>query len=136
MGDVLPKRRIFSGSPFEREFAYARAVVDGDWVFVAGTTGYDYVAMTISDDLVEQCRQTLENISHALADAGCTMGDVVRVHYLVTPGNDFAACAPVLREHFGEHPPAATMMVVGLLDPKMKIEIEVTARRGLQSGAP
>lgn len=125
----MAKQRISSDSTFERDYAYSRAVVDGDWVFVSGTTGYNYATMMISDDLAQQCRQTFENIVAALARADCTLADVVRVHYLLVPGTEFSECAPILREYFGEHRPAATMMVVGLLDPAMKIEIEVTARR-------
>ena len=120
---------ITSGSVFERDFGYSRAVIAGDDVFVAGTTGYDYATMSISDDLVEQCEQTFRNIDAALRQAGCTMAHVVRVHYLITPGQDFTRCGPVLRKWMGEARPAGTMMIVGLLNDAMKIEIEVTARR-------
>ena len=123
------RRLISSGSPFEREVGYSRAVVDGEWVFVAGTTGFDYAAMTISDDVVAQCEQTLRNIAAALAEAGCRMSDIVRVQYILPDPVDFEPCWPVLRRHFGEIRPAATMFSAGLADPRMKIEIEVTARK-------
>jgi enamine deaminase RidA (YjgF/YER057c/UK114 family) len=123
------RRAIFSGSAFEREIGYARAVVDGDWVFVAGTTGFDYEHMTISDDPAEQAAQTLRNIQAALSEAGCTLWDVVRVHYIVPNTADFPPCWPVLRAAFAQSPPAATMFSAGLADARMKIEIEVTARR-------
>ncbi|AEV88336.1 endoribonuclease L-PSP [Actinoplanes sp. SE50] len=121
--------RIFSGSPFEEEFAYARAVADGDRVFVSGTTGFDYASMTISDDPGEQAAQCLRNIAAALAEAGSSLADVVRVRYLLTDAADFPACGPALREAFGDVRPAATMLVCGLLDERMKIEIEVDAIR-------
>ncbi|CAM5553422.1 Acetyltransferase OS=Streptomyces canus OX=58343 GN=AQI96_18720 PE=4 SV=1 [Streptomyces canus] len=119
-----------SGSSFEEHIGYARAVVDGDRVHVSGTTGFDYAAMTISDDVVEQAEQCLRNIGAALAEAGCTLADVVRVRYLLPDREDFELCWPVLRRHFGDVRPAATMLVCGLADPRMKIEIEVDARRG------
>ena len=125
----MTRRLIGSGSSFEAEIGYSRAVVDGDWVFVSGTTGFDYAAMTIADDLAAQAEQCLLNIAAALREADATLADVVRVHYLVAPGNDFAACWPVLRRHFGEIRPAATMFCAGLADPRMRIEIEVTALR-------
>ncbi|NYF10253.1 enamine deaminase RidA (YjgF/YER057c/UK114 family) [Leifsonia sp. AK011] len=124
----MSRRLISSGSPFEETIGYSRAVVDGDWVFVSGTTGYDYATMTMSEDVAEQAAQCLRNIGAALADAGATFADVVRVHYLLPDGNDFEACWPALREVFGDVRPAATMMQVPLMDPAMKIEIEVTAR--------
>jgi enamine deaminase RidA (YjgF/YER057c/UK114 family) len=122
------RRRISSGSRFESDIGYSRAVVDGDWVFVSGTTGFDYATMAISDDVAEQADQTLRNIASALAEAGASLDDVVRVRYLLPSAGDFEACWPVLRRHLGVALPAATMMVVGLADPRMKIEIEVTAR--------
>jgi enamine deaminase RidA (YjgF/YER057c/UK114 family) len=121
------RRRISQGSAFEEQIGYSRAVVDGRWVFVAGTTGFDYATMTISDDVVEQVDQTLANIGDALERAGSSPDDVVRVKYLVPNPDDFEACWPSLRRFFGTAGPAATMMVVGLADPRMKIEIEVTA---------
>lgn len=125
----MPRRLISSGSRFENEIGYSRAVVDGEWVFVSGTTGYDYAKMTIADDVVAQCEQTLKNIEAALAEAGASMADVVRVTYLLTKREDFAKCWPALKRCFGDVRPAATMMEVGLAGPEMKIEIEVTARR-------
>ncbi len=123
----MARDRISQGSTFEALIGYSRAVVDGPWVFVAGTTGYDYATMTISDDIVDQCRQTLANIDDALTRAGSCAADVVRVRYLLPDPADFEPCWPMLREYFGEALPAATMMVVGLSEPAMKIEIEVTA---------
>lgn len=123
------RRAILSGSVFEERIGYARAVVDGDWVHVSGTTGFDYGTMTIPDGVVEQAEQCLANIAAALAEAGCGFRDVVRVRYLLPVREDFEPCWPVLRRAFGEVRPAATMMVCGLADPRMKIEIEVYARR-------
>jgi len=123
------RRLISSGSTFEEQVGYSRAVVDGDWVFVSGTTGFDYATMTISDDVVEQAEQTLRNIAAALDEAGVSIEDVVRVRYLLPDAGDFECCWPVLRRWFGDVRPAATMMQVGLSDPRMRIEIEVTARR-------
>jgi enamine deaminase RidA (YjgF/YER057c/UK114 family) len=123
----VTRERISQGSDFEQTIGYSRAVVDGRWVFVAGTTGFDYSTMTISDDIVEQVDQTLANIDDALVRAGSCAADVVRVRYLLPDGDDFEACWPSLRRYFGDARPAATMMIVGLQDPRMKIEIEVTA---------
>ena len=123
------RRLISSGSTFERDIGYSRAVVDGDWIFVSGTTGFDYQTMSISENVVEQARQCLLNIDQALSDAGSRMADVVRVRYILPNVEDFEPCWPVLRECFGEIRPAATMLAAGLSDPRMKIEIEVTARR-------
>jgi enamine deaminase RidA (YjgF/YER057c/UK114 family) len=124
------RRLISSGSPFEAEAGYSRAVVDGEWVFVAGTTGFDYAAMTIAEDPAEQARQAFRNIETALAEAGGALADVVRVRYYVPNAADWPAILPVLGEVFGAIRPAATALVCGLVDPRMKIEIEVTARRG------
>lgn len=121
------RRAIMSGSTFEEWIGYARAVVDGDWVHVSGTTGYDYATMTIADDVVAQAKQCLANIEAALTEAGAGFADVVRVRYLLPDRADFEPCWPVLRERFGEVRPAATMQVCGLADPAMRIEIEVTA---------
>ncbi len=123
------RRLISSCSTFEQDIGYSRAVVDGEWVFVSGTTGFNYAAMTIADDVVAQCEQCLRNIAQALAEAGCSMADVVRVRYILPDAEDFPACWPALRRAFGEIRPAATMIAAGLSDPRMKIEIEVTARR-------
>jgi enamine deaminase RidA (YjgF/YER057c/UK114 family) len=125
----MTRRLIQSGSTFEAEIGYSRAVVDGDWVFVSGTTGFDYATMTISDDIVAQVEQTIHNINAALAEAGCEARDIVRVRYLLPEREDFPPCWPSLRRWLGEARPAATMMVVGLADPRMKIEVEVTALR-------
>ena len=122
------RRLISSGSSFEREMGYSRAVVDGDWVFVSGTTGFDYATMTISDNVVEQAEQCLRNIEKALAQAGSGWADVVRVRYILPRVADFEPCWPILRKYFGDVRPAATMIAAGLSDPRMKIEIEVTAR--------
>ncbi|CAM5664608.1 Putative aminoacrylate peracid reductase RutC [Streptomyces chartreusis] len=124
------RRAVLSGSVFEEEIGYARAVVDGDWVHVSGTTGFDYAAMTISEDVVEQAEQCLRNVGAALEEAGSSFAEVVRVRYLLPERADFEPCWPVLRRYFGQVRPAATMMVCGLADPRMKIEIEVYARRG------
>ncbi|NUR68652.1 MAG: RidA family protein [Streptomyces sp.] len=124
------RRAVLSGSVFEEQIGYARAVVDGDWVHVSGTTGFDYATMTISDDVVEQAEQCLRNIGAALEEAGSGFPDVVRVRYLLPDRADFEPCWPVLRRVFGEVRPAATMLMCGLADPRMKIEIEVYARRG------
>jgi enamine deaminase RidA (YjgF/YER057c/UK114 family) len=125
----MARRLISSGSTFEKSIGYSRAVVDGDWIFVSGTTGFDYSNMTIKDDAVDQCKQALKNIAAALAQANSGFADVVRVHYLLTDAADFEKCWPAMGQAFGEVRPAATMMVVGLADPRMKIEIEVTALR-------
>jgi enamine deaminase RidA (YjgF/YER057c/UK114 family) len=126
---VTERRAILSGSVFEEQIGYARAVVDGDRVHVSGTTGFDYATMTISDDVVTQAEQTIRNISAALAGAGCTLADVVRVRYLLPSRDDFEPCWPTLRRAFADVRPAATMLVCGLADPRMRIEIEVDARR-------
>lgn len=125
----MTRRLISSGSTFEAEIGYSRAVVDGEWVFVSGTTGFDYATMTIDDDLAAQTEQCLRNIGAALAEAGASFADVVRVTYVLPRGEDFPQCWPVLRRYFGEVRPAAMMISAGLADPRMKIEIEVTARR-------
>ena len=125
----MTRRVILSGSTFEDSIGYARAVVVGDSVYVSGTTGFDYSTMTISDDVVEQTEQCLRNIGAALAEAGCTFADVVRVRYLLPNRDDFEACWPALRRVFGDVRPAATMLSCDLYDPRMKIEIEVDARR-------
>ncbi|MFC5182627.1 RidA family protein [Actinomadura harenae] len=126
---MTERRVILSGSTFEEQIGYARAVVDGDRVHVSGTTGFDYTTMTIPDDVVAQAEQCLRNIAAALAEAGCTFADVVRVRYLLPDRADFEPCWPALRRAFGEARPAATMMECGLSDPRMKIEIEADARR-------
>jgi enamine deaminase RidA (YjgF/YER057c/UK114 family) len=125
----MGRQTILSGSTFEEEIGYARAVVAGDRVYVSGTTGFDYATMTISPDVVEQAEQALRNIGAALAEAGCGFEDVVRVRYLLPDRADFEACWPALRRVFGDVRPAATMQVCGLSDLRMKIEIEVDAQR-------
>jgi enamine deaminase RidA (YjgF/YER057c/UK114 family) len=124
----VSRRLISSGSVFEADIGYSRAVVDGDWVFVSGTTGFDYADMAISEDVALQTEQALANIGIALAEAGAAFTDVVRVRYILPDAADFPACWPVLRAVFGDIRPAATMFQAGLADPRMKIEIEVTAR--------
>ena len=123
------RRLIGSGSTFEAEIGYSRAVVAGPWVFVSGTTGFDYSTMTITDDVVAQAEQCMKNIAAALAEADASVADVVRVRYLLPDRDDFEPCWPLLRQAFAEARPAATMQVCGLSDPRMRVEIEVTARR-------
>ena len=125
----MARRLISSGSTFEQDIGYSRAVVDGEWIFVSGTTGFDYAAMTISDDIVEQTEQCFRNIRQALADAGAALDDIVRVTYILPDGSQFKHCWPVLRKYLGSIRPAATMISAGLADPRMRIEIEVTARK-------
>ena len=124
----MSRQLISSGSTFEQEIGYSRAVVDGNWIFVSGTTGFDYSKMTISEDLVEQTEQCLKNILEALSTAGASMQNVVRVTYVLPNAADFPDCWPTLHKYFGEVKPAAMMISAGLSDPRMKIEIEVTAR--------
>ena len=125
----MTRRLISSGSAFEAKIGYSRAVVDGDFVFVAGTTGFDYQAGTIPDGVVEQCENTFKNIAVALEQAGSSLADVVRATYYLPDRADFEPCWPVMQKYFGAVRPAATMLVAGLADPRMKIEIEVTARK-------
>jgi len=123
----MQRRLISSGSSFERDIGYSRAVVCGDRVFVSGTTGFDYATMAISDEVAAQARQCIANIEAALREAGASLRDVVRVRYILPDAADFPATWPVLRAAFGEIRPAATMFEAGLADPRMKIEIEVEA---------
>jgi enamine deaminase RidA (YjgF/YER057c/UK114 family) len=125
----MNRKLISSGSTFEEQIGYSRAVVQGDWVFVSGTTGFDYSTMTIAEGIVEQTEQCLKNIVSALEQAGSTLQDVVRVTYVVPKADEFPDCWPVLRKFFGEIRPAAMMISAGLADPRMRIEIEVTALR-------
>ncbi len=125
----MTRRLISSGSTFEQEIGYSRAVVDGDWIFVSGTTGFDYSTMTIAEGVVEQTDQCLRNIRSALEQAGASLADVVRVTYVLPDGKDFPQCWPTLRKYFGDVRPAAMMISAGLADPRMRIEIEVTALR-------
>ena len=123
----MPRHLISSGSSFEREIGYSRAVVCGDRVFVSGTTGFDYASMTIAPGIEEQTRQCLRNIEAALREAGSSMREVVRVRYILPDAGEFPAACPSLRAAFGEIRPAATMIQAGLADPRMRIEIEVDA---------
>lgn len=120
---------------FEREVAYSRAVLDGDYVFVSGTTGFNYQDMSISDDVIEQAEQCFKNIEQALAEAGSGLSQTVRVHYIFPHREDFEPCWPVLKKYLGNVRPAATLIIAGLLDERMKLEIEVTARAGLEPGS-
>ena len=126
----MTRKLISSGSTFENDIGYSRAVVAGDWVFVSGCTGYDYARMTMSDDLMEQAEQCFRNIESALKQAGASLKDVVRVTYILPDASQFQKCWPVLRKHFGDIRPACTMISAGLAQPNMKIEVEVTALRG------
>ena len=126
----MARQLISSGSKFEAEMAYSRAVVEGDWIFVSGTTGFDYATMEIPDDVARQAEQTLINIKTAMEKAGFGLQHVVRVHYILPNADEFTSCWPILKKYFGDIRPAATMFVAGLADPRMKIEIEVTGRRG------
>lgn len=122
------KKLISSGSEFELRMGYSRAVVDDNYVFVSGCTGFDYHSMSISDQVIEQAEQCFQNIDSALIKAGSAMSEVVRVRYIFSDRNDFEPCWPVLEKYFGAVRPAATMIVAGLFDSRMKLEIEVTAR--------
>jgi enamine deaminase RidA (YjgF/YER057c/UK114 family) len=123
----VTRQLISSGSTFEKEIGFSRAVVDGRWIFVSGTTGFDYATMTISADVAEQAEQCLKNVAAALAKAGVGFKDVVRVRYILPRREDFQKCIPVLGRYFGEVRPAATMICAGLIEERIKIEIEVTA---------
>jgi enamine deaminase RidA (YjgF/YER057c/UK114 family) len=130
----VTRRLITSGSSFEEQIGYSRAVVDGDWVFVSGTTGYDYSTMRIADGVVAQCEQAFQNIEVALREAGAKMADVARVTYIVPDRADWEPCWPVTRKWLGTARPAATLMHAGLMDLSMKIEIQVTARLRRRQG--
>ena len=132
----MSRRLISSGSSFEAQIGYSRAVVDGEWVFVSGTTGFDYATMSIADDVAAQAEQCLKNIGHALAQAGSSLEDVVRVRYILPDAAQFEQCWPVLRKYLGDIRPAATMISAGLLDPRMRIEIEVTAKKQFNHPRP
>ena len=124
----MTRQLISSGSNYEKVAGYSRAVVDGDWIHVSGTTGFEYSTMTISSDQAEQTRQCFRNIENVLKQAGASLADVVRVRYYLTDASQFAVLAPVFGEYLGEARPAATAVVCGLVDTRMKIEVEVTAR--------
>src|SRR5476649_2680516 len=126
----MPKKLISSGSAFEAVAGYSRAVVDGDWIHVAGTTGFDYLTMTIAEDLATQTRQVFANIAAALKQADATLDDVVRVTYYLAEREYFEKVAPIFGEYFARARPAATAVICGLVDARMMIEIEVTARKG------
>ncbi len=130
----MHRKLISSGSPFEAEIAYSRAVVQGDWVFVSGTTGFDYATMTIAGDIESQTEQCLKNIDSALSQAGSSLADIVRIHYVLPDGSEFQKCWPVLRKYLGTIRPAATMISAKLLDPRMRIEIEATALKQSNHG--
>ena len=126
----MTRQLISSGSEFEEKIGYSRAVVDGDYVFVSGTTGYDYSSMTISSDVIDQANQCFQNIEKALLEAGSSLDQCVRVRYIFPNGDDFEPCWPVFRKYLSVAKPAATVVIAGLLDQEMKLEIEVTARIG------
>ncbi|KAM5348036.1 hypothetical protein ACJ41O_007860 [Fusarium nematophilum] len=132
---MTSRQNLSSGSAFEAQIGYSRAVVTGDWVFVSGTTGYDYKTGAISPDVAEQADQTLTNIAAALKDASASVADVVRVRYILPDRDDFPQTWPVLQKWFGDVRPAATMVQSALMKEEMKIEIEVTARKGCGSKA-
>ncbi len=125
----MTRRVISSGSTFEEQIGYSRAVVVGDWVFVSGTTGFDYGTMSIQESMLGQTEQCLKNIDAALHEAGSRVDDVVRVTYILPNSAEFEQCWPLLRTYFGKARPAATMISAGLADPRIRIEIEVTALR-------
>lgn len=132
----MTRQLISSGSEYEAKFGYSRAVVDGDWVFVSGTTGFDYASGEISDDPAEQTRQTLRTIAGALEEGGASVKDVVRARYYVPDVNDWPLISEVLGEVFGDIRPAATAVIADLIDPRMKVEIEVTAKKtNIESGS-
>ncbi|WP_300088361.1 RidA family protein [uncultured Nitrosomonas sp.] len=126
----MTRKLISSGSTFEQEIGYSRAVVVDNWVLVSGTTGFDYSKMTISEDVLEQAEQCFRNIEAALSQAGSSMNEVVRVTYVFPEAEDFEKCWPVMRKYLGDARPSAMMLTASLSDPRMKIEIQVTAYRG------
>lgn len=123
----MARKLISSGSSFEKEMGYSRAVVEGDWVFVSGTTGFNYVTMTIEEDIVSQTEQCFKNIKAVLEQANSSLDKIVRVTYIVPKASDFELTWPVLKKYLGDVRPAATMFSAGLSDERMKIEIQVTA---------
>jgi enamine deaminase RidA (YjgF/YER057c/UK114 family) len=131
----MSRQLISSGSTFEHEIGYSRAVVEGEWIFVSGTTGFDYENMTISSDLIDQAEQCFKNIRGALNKAGADLKDIVRVTSVLPAASDFPLCWPTFRKYLGEVRPAAMMISAGLSDPRMRIEIQVTARRAYAADA-
>ena len=125
----MKRINITSGSTFEHEIGYSRAVVQDGWIFVSGTTGFDYQTMTISNDLAIQTEHCILNIRTALQTAGADLKDIVRITYIVPESDRFAECWPILQKYFGGIRPAATMFSAKLADPRMQIEIEVTAKQ-------
>ena len=125
----MARKQISTGSSFEKQAAYSRAVIDGNWIFVSGTTGFDYDTMTIAEDILSQTEQCFKNIDAVLKQANASLADVVRVTYIVPKASEFEKCWPILRKYLGDIRPAATMFAAGLADERMKIEIEVTALR-------
>ena len=126
---TMNRQLISSGSIFEEQIGYSRAVAQGPFIFVSGTTGFDYETMTIAEGVAEQAEQCLKNIDQALRKAGSSLADTVRVTYVLPNGEDFETCWPVLKRYFGDVRPAAMMISAKLLDPRMKIEIQVTAMK-------
>ncbi len=127
---MMSRRLISTGSPFEKTAGFSRAVIDGDFAFVAGTTGYDYATMTMPADITSQTRNCFKTIEATLKDGGFAMADIVRATYYVTDASNADAVLAVCGETLGDIRPAATLLVVaGLLKPEMKVEIEVTAKR-------
>ena len=124
----MTKKHISTGSPFEVRIGYSRAVAVDGWVFVAGTTGYDYRTMTMPEKVEDQCRNALSTIASALEEVGSSLDDVVRVRYILPDKADWPACWPLTSQAFALAKPAATMISADLQEPEMKIEIEVTAR--------
>jgi len=127
----MTRRLVSTGSPFEERFAYSRAVAQGDWCFCAGTTGFDYDAMTMPEDPAEQARNIFRTISKALKEAGFSLEDIVRIQVTVTDAAHWNASEEVVREYLGDIRPANTTVVGELIDPSMKIEIEATAYRNV-----
>ncbi len=130
----MARLRFSSGSRFEDEIGYSRAVIDGDWIFVSGTTGFDYATMTIEPGVIEQCDQAFRNIEAALRQANGRMDDIVRANFILPDRADWPPCWPVVKKWLGRVRPASTMIVAGLQAPEMRIEIEVTARLRRREG--
>ena len=132
----MTRRLVSSGSAFERQIGYSRAVIDGGFVFVSGTTGYDYDDMSIDEDIAEQTEQCFRNIEQALAAAGSAVEDIVRITYILSDRDEFEACWPVLKRWLGAVRPAATMFEARLIDDAIRIEVQVTARLGAGQAQP